>query len=368
MTQTLYPEARMIKPMLIWKLPENKEDMLSEICSSGEYFGTKKVDGFFYQFEKTEHYSYLFSRSVSKTTGLLTEKSANVPHIIEALQTIPKNTTLIGEIYYPHKTSKDVTKIMGCLSEEAIKRQINNPIHYYIHDIIMYDGIDLTHTSAINRYKILEKIYYLHNLDKYNYLELVDMFDTNIERTIYDLLDMGEEGAVLRKKTSFYEPDKRPAWSTIKVKKNDSIDLVCTGFCPPTKEYTGKEIENWEYWIEKQEDKEIKVCGKLYNDYIKNNLKYQPITKYYYYDYPTAMKIGAYDDNDKLIELGTVSSGLTDLDKQLMKTNPENYLNHVFSFKCMEIDKEAKTLRHPALLFIREDKNPLECKINEIFI
>ena len=117
----MYPEAKMIEPMKIWKLPDNKEHMLSEVCESGEYFAQEKIDGYWYQFEKTDNYSYLFSRNVSVTTGFLSEKGENVPHIMEALNSLPANTIIIGEIFYPGKTSKDVTTIMGCLSKTAIE-------------------------------------------------------------------------------------------------------------------------------------------------------------------------------------------------------------------------------------------------------
>lgn len=36
-------EDLMIQPMLIWTLPSNKKDKLSEICASGEYFATEKL-------------------------------------------------------------------------------------------------------------------------------------------------------------------------------------------------------------------------------------------------------------------------------------------------------------------------------------
>ena len=160
-----YPEAKMIEAMKINKIPAGKESMLSSICASGEYFAQIKKDGYFYEFEKTLHYNYLFSRNKSVTTGCLTEKGANVPHIIDALQVVPPQTILIGEIYYPGKTSKSVTEIMGCLPEKAIERQNKGSlIHYYIHDIIYYDGYDLINLGAEMRYKILEKIFYLQRV------------------------------------------------------------------------------------------------------------------------------------------------------------------------------------------------------------
>ena len=340
----MYPEARMVEPMKIWKLPDGKEHMFSEICNSGDYFAQEKIDGYWYQFEKTDNYSYLFSRNISTTTGFLTEKSDNVPHIIEALSVLPKNTTLIGEVYYPGGTSKTVTTIMGCLPETAIKRQKDNLIHYYVHDIIMYDGVNLVNASAENRYKILNKIWEKHNLNNIEFLKLAETFTENIETRTAEILAAGGEGVVLKKKDLPYYPGKRPAWSTIKIKKIDTVDLVCIGFCDATKEYTGKEIETWQYWIDGE-----------------------AVTKGYYYGWKTAMRVGAYDDNNNLVEIGTVSSGLTDKDKELMATNPELYLNKVFNFSCMEKDNKEHTLRHPHIIGPREDKSAKDCILSEIF-
>jgi ATP-dependent DNA ligase len=142
---------------------------------SAEAFAQEKIDGFWYQFEKTENYYYLFSRTVSAKNNLLVEKSANVPHLVNFLnERLPKNTIIVGEIYYPNKTSKDVTTIMGCDSPKAIARQEENPLHYYIHDIIYYDGVNLLNTKAELRYKILSKIWEKHNLGDSPYLRLAD--------------------------------------------------------------------------------------------------------------------------------------------------------------------------------------------------
>src|SRR5574344_767913 len=54
------PEAQCIQAMKIWKLPDGKENMFPQVCNSGDYFAELKKDGYWYQFEKTEHYSYLF--------------------------------------------------------------------------------------------------------------------------------------------------------------------------------------------------------------------------------------------------------------------------------------------------------------------
>ena len=340
----MYPEAHMIEPMKIWQLPSGKENMLSQLCQSGEYFAQEKIDGYWYQFEKTDNYSYLFSRNVSVQTGLLSEKSENVPHIIQGFNQLPAGTILIGEIYFPGGTSKDVTTIMGCLPEKAIERQKNNPIHFYVHDIIMYNKIDLIKVKAALRYKILENIWKKYELDKNPYLKLAAIIEENIEDKIAEILSSGGEGMVLKKKSLPYYPGKRPAWSTVKIKQIDFADVVCMGFEDATKEYTGKEIDTWQYWLDGQ-----------------------AVTKGYYYGWKTSMRVGAYDDNGNLKEIGTVSSGWTDNDKERMATHPEEYLGQVFEISMMQKDKIAKTFRHARVIQKRNDKSAKDCILSEIF-
>ena len=365
----LYPEAKIISPMKIWKIPAGKEYMLSDIYKNGQYFLEEKIDGCFYEYEKTDNYSYLFSRSKSKITGTLSEKSGNVPHIMSALDCLPPNTIIIGEVYFPGKKSNDAVTIMGCLPEKAINRQKNNPIHYYIHDIIEYDGVDLINAGAEDRYKILEAVWKKHNLDQYDFLRLAVKVDTDFEKEIEKIFSEGGEGVVLKKRDYPYVPDKRPAWSTIKIKQEDSIDLVCIGLCDATKEYTGKELETWPYWeIYMGKDPENKNDVYVKTDMCQyGNEGWQPITKYYFNGWKTAIEIGAYDDNGNLVKIGTVSSGLTDEIREDMTYNPNKYINRVCALDCMSIDKKEHTIRHPRFKMWRDDKNAEDCKINEVF-
>ena len=372
----IYPGAEefMIPAMLIWKLPSGKEFMMSEVCSSGEYFAQEKIDGAFYMFTKgTGGQKYLFGRTISKVTGLMTEKGQNVPHILSALDCLPNGTVLIGEVYYPGGTAKDTVTITGCLPAEAIRRQEDlrgrGRIHYYVHDIIFYNGVNLMNTGAWDRYRILKAIWDKHNLDQYNFLRLATVVEHNIEDEVSHILNSGGEGMVLKKRDAIYYPGKRPAWTAIKFKQMDDTDLVCTRTIPATREYTGKEIETWSYWEKHTGEfdenlNEIVIVTDM-NQY--GCPGWEPISKPYYFHWHTAIGIGAYDDNGNLVELGTVSSGLTDEDKQAMGENPRAFVGKVVALHCMSKDKKEKTLRHPVFKTWRDDKNAKDCKINEVF-
>lgn len=340
--EELYPEAGelMMPPMLIWK--PTKIDDIPNACGSGEYFAQLKKDGACYQYVRTTNHSYLFGRTVSQVTGLLTEKSANIPHIISALEVLPANTIIVGEIYYPGGTSKNVTTIMGCLPAKAIERQKNNPIHFYCHDMIYYNGENMVSMGAWERYQKLCEVWEKYNLSQYDFLELAAAVRNDIEVAISNALSSGEEGMVLKKDSAPYTPGTRPARNTMKVKQMDTIDLVCTRTIPATREYTGKELETWPYW---EDD--------------------TPVTKPYALGWHTSIGIGAYDANGNLKELGTVSSGFTDEDRENMAKN--DYAGMVVSLSCMSIDRVGKTLRHPVFKAWRPDKNAAECTIEAVF-
>ena len=347
--QELYPEAKMYSAM---KINKGTDELLKKVCESGTAFGQIKKDGYWYQFEKHEHYSYLFSRSASTVTKLQSEKSANVPHIMKALSVLPKDTILIGEIYYPGGSSKTVTTIMGCLPKKAIERQNGKSglIHYYIHDIIMFNGLDFVKNKVSNydRYRILKKIFEKYNLAN-DYIELAEAWTDNLYSRVGTALAAGEEGMVIKVKDGIYEPDKRPL-TMLKAKKVDFIDAVIIGFEEPTKEYYGKEIQNWNYWIQNENGQSIAV------------------TKPYYMGWHNSrIKIGAYNNKGILVEIGTIHSGISDEMKEDMTNNPNKYLNKVCSIQCMELDKKEHTIRHGFFKYMRDDKDIIDCQIEDIF-
>lgn len=356
----VYPEAIMIEAMRIWSLPKHKENELQKHAEGGEYFGQIKKDGFFYQFNRTENHCYLFSRNESRENGLLTEKINNVPHIKNALSVLPKDTIIIGEIYVPGGTSKDTTRIMGCLPATAVKRQEDEGlIHYYIHDIIGFNGVSMLKMPAIKRYEVLEKVVKNFNLLSYDFIELAEMHTDNLFEKIGTALENGEEGMVLKHKNAPYSPGKKPAWSAIKCKKVDYADVVCMGFEDPTKDYSGTELETWELWVNAEGNK---CKGQYYG--VEG---YSPVTKPYFNDWKTSIKIGAYNDKNELKEIGTVSSGITDELRKDFAENADKYIGEVMMVQCMEKDTKAQTMRHPIFKGFRNDKNVKECTLEDIF-
>lgn len=360
--QELYPGAIMLQPMLIHS---STDAQLKKACESGDYFGQLKKDGALYQFVKgTNGECYLFGRTVSKKTGLLTEKIANVPHIKEAFESLPNGTVILGEIYYPGGSSRNVTEIMGCLPDKAIDRQKGSKgwIHYYIYDVLYYKGTDLTKASAEARYYALEAIYKNFELNKYPFIELAEIWYDNLYERVGDALAAGEEGMVIKSKDGYYLEGERPMFN-LKAKKVDFADAVIIGFEEPTARYYGKEIENWQYWVGSDDHEERLPIGLHYNE-----LCAIAVTKPYYMKWHNSrINIGAYDEHGNLINIGTIHSGISDTMKQDMSEYPEKYLNKVCAIQCMEKDSVNKTIRHGFFKFMRDDKDPSDCTISTIF-
>lgn len=358
--EELYPGAGklMIEPQLIHK----GTDKQLKACDDGTWFAQLKKDGALYMYVKgLDGENYLFGRTVSKVTGLLTEKSANIPHIIAPLSMLPNGTILLGEIYYPGKTSKDVTSIMGCLPAKAIERQNGEygPIHYYIYDCLGFNGTSLLKYDNWTRYQVVKKIFEKYTIARKE-IELAAAVEEEIYPAIGKALSEGEEGMVVKKKTAYYEPGKRPQ-TMLKAKQVDNIDAIIVDFKDPVVEYTGKEIETWQYWVNGYDGSHLPV-GFHYGEDVA-----VPVTKHHYFGWKNAIEIGAYDSNGQLKSIGTIASGLTDFMREDMSLHPENYLNKVCEIQCMMKDNKEQTLRHGFFIRIREDKNATDCKISEIF-
>ena len=327
----LYPGAGryMIPAMLINK---GTSELITEAVESNDYFGELKKDGYWYEFVKGYNGNcYLFSRNISKATNLLTEKIDCVPHIKDALNCIPCGTVIIGEIYYPGGTSKNVTEVMGSLPDRAIDVQNKKGlIHYYMHDIIFFEDKNMMNDGSLVRRELLGKVWDLYNLKKYQFLELADIYTDNLDTEIKNAFAAGEEGMVLKKKDGVYEPDKRPK-TNLKVKKSDTFDAIITRFEEPTKEYVGKESDTWE-WKDENGNLVSKAWAKGWMN--------------------SRIVISAFNKDGDLVEIGNVSSGINDITKKDMSLHPEKYLNHVCEIQCMEVDKKAFTLRHAFYIFI----------------
>lgn len=331
-----------------WSFPSSfKGDKAKEtknMIFSGDYVGSRKMDGAFYKFWKDEEGKMeLIGRSKS-VSGDYINKIGHVLHLHEFFNSLPNGTCLLGEIYFPeNEGSSNVTTIMGCLEQKARDRQEKGmKLHYYVFDVLAWDGKSLLKETIQTRISYLDKIDFMPYTIKAVYYEGEELWEE-----LQSILSNGGEGIVITKKGTCYQPGKRPARQTLKVKKElqETIDVVVLGANAPTRIYTGKEIESWRLWENLQTNEKIE--GLFYKEY-SDGAPIEPVTKNYWHNWAGSLIIGVRKD-DKLIPIGSLS-GMT----EEVLENWQKYKGAVAEITAMEV-LSTGGLRHPKFVSWRPD-------------
>ena len=351
---------------------QKKKDHAHSCIFGGDWFGAEKKDGYFAKLIKDEDGNIiLYSRSRG-VNGKFADKHEWVPHLNDFFDELPNGSCLLGELYFPSKPgSRNVTTIMGCLKEKAIDRQTKGEkLHFYIFDCLAWAGENWVKKFAKDRFSFISgKINreYVSTATYYRGKELWSM--------LQEILARGDEGIVITHKCAEYEPGKRPSKTTLKIKKElkQTIDCFFTGRgSAPTKEYTGKEIETWQYWENTVTG--AKVEGECYNEY-KNGAAFVPVTKGYFYGWYGSLEIGVlrhkvgskckirgevFEDTE-VYPIGWLS-GITDE----MKADPDKIAFLPMEVTAMEWDSYNHTLRHGKMVGWRKDLNLRDCTLEKI--
>lgn len=338
-----------------WSFPKSyKKDPKAEtknMIFSGDYIGARKMDGAFYKFVKNDDGTMeLLGRSKS-VSGDYLNKIDWVPQLMPFFEMLPKGTCLLGEVYFPNKEgSSNVTTIMGCLKDKAITRQEKgDKLHYYIFDVLAYNGQSIYKKNIEERISLLDHISNFYNdVIAAKYIEFAVYYGgAELWDHLAKTLNEGGEGIVMTKKGTCYQPGKRPARQTLKVKKevSETIDVIIVSENAPTHEYTGKEIETWKFWEDMITGQKIE--GQLYKDY-SNGRSIIPVTKNHFYGWAGSFNIGVVRDN-KIVTIGSIS-GLTE---EVLSNFPK-YKGQIAEITCMEV-LPTMGLRHPKFVKWRPD-------------
>lgn len=364
-----------------WSLPRNKanpKEELNKLVYSGNYAGSEKKDGSYNRLIKGDNGEIsLQGRSKSTITKDYLDKHEWVPQLNPFFDFLPNGTCLLTEIHYPNKPgSNEITKIMGCKKETALKRQEGawGKVWMWVFDVWAWDGKSCLNMNYTDRINLINNTI-RPSIEKNNieYVEIAEFWDgEDIIDNLNRIISEGGEGVVITRKDSHPEPGKRTARKTLKVKKEilDTIDVVICGIVKPTRLYTGKEPESWPYWQNERTNELSNTC-KYGVSTVQSESKgrtgskvgidtWVPITKKYYYGWISAFQIGCYKDG-KLVKIGQVS-GITD---EVAK-NWKDYIGTVLEISAMEILKTGG-IRHPRIYRYRPDKDKLDCKWEDIF-
>ena len=353
---------------------ETFREHLEQCISSGNYLWSEKFDGNFSRAVITPERNALQTRGISKVTGTYGEIQDKVffwDSVLNAFQ--DGETVLLGEIYLPGGIDKDVGSITRCLVDKARARQKEHKLEWRIFDVLALDGKDMINSPIEERISYIPEVVKRINNPLVKGVKYYEMNETFFDR-LNTIFSRGGEGAVCYRKGVKYTPGKRSsAWTTIKVKQTIQSDIDCfiTSAVPCERNYKGKELDTWEYWFNVKTGE--KLFGEYYSKYRLGNSCLEPISKNYYYDWPSSVQVGVYDKEGNIIPLCKVA-GLTEDFKTSLRDNFEEWYLCPITIGGMMVS-EAKaneegiglSVRHPYIKSIRrEDLDVKDCTLAKI--
>ena len=307
------------------QLLQKKYDMIDN--KDNKYMATQKWDGYWMMFVRGEgndsNACFIRGRNMNKQ-GCYENYGLKLPHLVEEMLKWPENTVVLGEVCWPqlNKVATDVGVILRCLPEKAIARQSQSKLIVKAFDILCLRGEDLGSKVGYKcRYNTLKSFCSFYKSD---YIDVTNVCYDDFMGFADSIIGQGGEGCVIQLCDNLYEYGKRSAWHTLKLKQHlDTATYPVLGFLNPTREYSGKEADTWEY---KDED------GTL-------------VTKPYALKWKVGVTIGLPSGHTC-----DVSSGLTDADREWASSDEaQSLLQDGKLFVNVRAMQEATLggLRHP---------------------
>jgi len=143
------------------------------------------------------------------------------PLIVEALGDLPENTVIDGEVVALDESGRPNFNLLQNFRSAASR------IHFFVFDLLIYQGRDLTRLPLIERREIMRSVLKF-NSPRIRISDYVEASATDMLRAVRQ---QGLEGIIGKRKDSFYEPGKRSGvW--IKYRVNRGQELVIGGYVP----------------------------------------------------------------------------------------------------------------------------------------
>ena len=275
---------RELPPEKYWSFPasytkEKRELEIQQMIAKGNYYYQLKTDGnysaFICDFDGDKR---IISRGKSTVTGEFSRLEDKLFFFDAVAVAFNKPTRIMAEIWYEGGIDRNVNSVLRSNSDKSKsiqddnyyqqiskivkfsakdKRDIENnefrgiKLKWRIFDVWYYDGEDLMNTPWIERQKYVKAAAERINHPLVTYVPYYHM-DDNFYDNLAVIFQNKEEGVVCYREDGLPEPDKRTAHKTLKVKTEieNLIDCLITGIEEPIKNYTGKDIGSWTYWLD----------------------------------------------------------------------------------------------------------------------
>lgn len=248
-------------------------------------------------------------------TRTATDKTGFLPYIEAALlDTFPSGTWLDGEVVVFNEDGSQnwggAQSILG--SNKARASALSYAASYVIFDTLTYNGLDIRSLSLMERRRVLDEHLSKPWVDQGRTLLVPSEQEQPSQERYEELLKLGYEGAMLKRKDGKYHSGKR-GYGWTKIKNTDTQDVIVTGYEPGKDSFQG-------------------MIG--------------------------AIQFGQYKDG-KLTYRGKCS-GMDMKTRKDITANQDAYLGRVFEVSYMGI-MPSGVLRHPQYKKFRDDKPAEDC-------
>jgi len=143
------------------------------------------------------------------------------PLIVEALAELSEDTVVDGEVVALDASGFPNFNLLQNYRTEAAR------IHFFVFDLLVYRGRDLTRLPLVQRREIMRSALKFSS----SRIRISDYVEASVTDMLNAVREQGLEGIIGKRKDSLYEPGKRSgAW--IKYRVNRGQELVIGGYIP----------------------------------------------------------------------------------------------------------------------------------------
>ena len=140
------------------------------------------------------------------------------PQIAKALADLPADTVIDGEVVALDESGRPDFHGLQHFTAERSR------ILYFVFDLLVLNGRDLTSLPLIERRKLLAGIKI-----RSSWIRISEQFDISADQMLAAVRQQGLEGVVAKRKDSLYEPGKRSgSWAKMRI--NQGQEFVIGGF------------------------------------------------------------------------------------------------------------------------------------------
>lgn len=215
-------EARLFHPMefMLAKPLERLEDL----ANPSNWFIEDKYDGIRSQVHFSNGHVQIYSRGMDEITE-------QFPEIKAALMALGGSGLIDGEILgWRDGRALNFNVLQQRLARKQVRAalKLEIPVIFMVYDVLLRDGRVLFHAPLEERRSVLEST--LRDLPHPILISQQRMAVTrdDIDRAFQEARKQGNEGLILKRKGSFYEPSKRTgAWLKVK-RPYGTLDVVIT--------------------------------------------------------------------------------------------------------------------------------------------